>query len=526
MSMITVFAVTACSNGDPASAPPSPTQKQTAQPTPGAPSNAQPDLKRFYGQRLSWGDCGPFAGTQFAQAAFKVPGVQCAYLTVPLDYAHPNGDTAKIGVIRKPATGANRIGSLVINPGGPGVSGMEAAASMSSQPPMAAVNSRFDLVGFDPRGIGASKPQIHCLTDQEEDADRADDLEEDGTAKGVVKAEQFEKDFATKCAQRTDHGVGMLANMGTRDVARDMDVLRAALGDRKLTYLGYSYGTRLGYTYAEQFGKNVRAMILDGAVDPNQDSMDELIGQAKGFKDAFDDYSAWCVGQPDCALGRDKAKTAKAFQDLVRPLLQTKLTLQDGRKLSYDDATTAAIYALYDKTRWKDLNTGLNDLRSRRGDTLMHLSDEYNERGTDGHYSTTNDAFSAVHCVDDPPVTDKRKIFTTHTRYAKTAPFLDNGRKASSARDACAFWPAKPTSKPHLPKVKGVPAPLVISTTRDPATPYKAGVQLARAMKGHLLTYEGTQHTAFGQGISCVDKIGDKYLIDGKLPGEPQRCGP
>jgi pimeloyl-ACP methyl ester carboxylesterase len=480
-------------------------------------------LDRFYAQPLTWADCAPYATSQDAKSLFGTEGLQCARLTVPLDYASPQGDTITIGVLRHKASG-DRLGALVLNPGGPGASGMVAAASLASQVSSSELGQRFDLVGFDPRGIGASEPEVTCLTDQERDTERSEELDTDGSPAGVAKQEAQAKDFAVKCAQRTEHGTAMLANVGTRDVAKDMDVLRSALGEQKLTYLGYSYGTRIGYTYAEAFPNNVRAMVLDGALDPNQDETDSLVAQGAGFGTAFNQFAAWCAARSDCALGQNAAGATKAFQDLVRPLIDKPVTLADGRELTFDDATLGAIQAMYSQQLWQSLNSGLGELKNGRGTTLMALADQYNERDTSGHYTNTQDVFTAVRCVDDPRVTNKTEILDAENQYDTVAPFLDDGRPNGAALDACAFWPVPNTSEPHEPKVAGVSPVLVISTTNDPATPYQAGVNLAKAMNGALLTFEGTQHTIFLQGNSCVDQVGTDYLVNGTLPAAGKRC--
>jgi pimeloyl-ACP methyl ester carboxylesterase len=304
-----------------------------------------------------------------------------------------------------------------------------------------------------------------------------------------------------------------------------MDVLRSVLGDRKLTNLGFSYGTRLGYSYAEAFPHNVRAMLLDGALDPAQDAVESLVDQGAGFGKAFREFAAWCAPRRDCALGHDPNGATAAYQQLVRPLIEKPVVTGNGRKLSYENATTGTIAALYSQRYWETLNSGLNELRRGRAATLMALADMYNERDPNGHYSSTQDAFVAIRCVDDPRVTERAKIKQAQRRYAEVAPFLDPGLPPSAARDACAFWPVPNSSKPHLPNVQGVPPVLVISTTNDPATPYQAGVNLAKAMGGRLLTYEGTQHTVFLQGNRCVDQAGTTYLIDGTLPAKGTRCG-
>jgi hypothetical protein len=252
--------------------------------------------------------------------------------------------------------------------------------------------------------------------------------------------------------------------------------------------------------------------------------VDELVAQGAGFEKAFEDFVDWCVARQDCALGRDKSKALAEFLGLVRPLAQHPIDVGDGRKLSYSDATTGAVQALYSKDLWEYLNTGLTELKGNKATTLMLLADSYLERGQDGKYSTTQDAFTAIRCVDDPRVTDKTVVLEAQRRYKQVAPFLDDGSAPSSALDACAFWPVPNTGSPHLPSITGLPPVLVVSTTKDPATPYEAGVSLANALGGGLLTFEGTQHTAFLQGNNCVDDAGTAYLTDLKLPAEGTRC--
>jgi pimeloyl-ACP methyl ester carboxylesterase len=444
---------------------------------------------------------------------------------VPLSYANPDGPAIMLGILRMPAgDGSRRIGSLVINPGGPGASGLAAAVRLAGQAKNTELGKRFDFVGFDPRGISSSEPAIRCLTDQERDTQRADDDELDSSPAGVAKVEAEQRDYAGKCVQRTGDGADMLANMGTRDVVKDMDVLRSVLGDEKLSYLGYSYGTRLGTTYAETFPNSVRALVLDGALDPGQNVVDELVAQGEGFQKAFDAFTAWCVQRQDCALGQDRGQVLRNYLSLVRPLEDRPLDLGDGRKLSYSDATTAVIQALYAEELWETLNNGLVELQRQRGTTLMLLADTYFERDTDGHYTTTQDAFTAVRCVDDPRVTDKKLVVEAQQRYKQVALFLDDGHPASPALDACAFWPVPSTGSPHLPNVKGLPPTLVISTTGDPATPYQAGVNLAKALGGALVTYEATQHTAFLQDHKCVDDAGIGYLVNLTPPKAGLRC--
>ncbi|WP_439423216.1 alpha/beta hydrolase [Saccharothrix sp. HUAS TT10] len=484
------------------------------------PAGAVPaGLERFYGQQLGWEDCAPYATTGSSTTLFKnKKSIECTRLEVPLDYAEPEGRTIRVGLLRQRAAG-DRIGSLIINPGGPGASGMAAAASLGTQVKGSPVGDSFDLIGFDPRGVGASEPQVRCLTNEERDADRLD-TDVDTSPSGVAETEAENKAYAEKCAEAT--GVDVLANIGTRDVVRDLDVMRSALGDEKLTYLGYSYGTHIGAAYAQAFPGNVRALVLDGAVDPTQNQVESLIAQGAGFQKAFDAFAAWCATRQDCALGSDPAKANQAFRELTLPLVQRPVAVGE-RKLSYNDAITGAIQAMYSEELWAPLNAGLTELKNNRGDVLMLLADNYFDRDKEGRYSTITDAFVAVKCVDEPRITDRAVLDDVARRYKAAAPFLDDGQPAAGALDSCAFWPVPPTVQEQEP-VSGLPPVLVISTTGDPATPYEAGVSLAKELGGGLLTFEGNQHTVYLQGNSCVDDAGDEYLIGLELPAEGTRC--
>ncbi|MDQ2708687.1 MAG: alpha/beta hydrolase [Actinomycetota bacterium] len=481
------------------------------------------DLQKFYAQKLVWQGCAGFALSDAEKASFANPKFDCAYLEVPIDYAQVGGRSAQIAVLRQKATQpSQRIGSLLINPGGPGVSGIEAATGVAKSltPELA---QRFDLIGFDPRGVGASKPAIQCFTPAERDADRLD-VELDNSPAGVARQEGKSKDYANKCEQRS--GKDLLANAGTRDVVKDMDVLRQALGDQKLTYLGYSYGTRIGYAYAEAFPNNVRALVLDGALDPNQNLIDRSVAQAEGFQKAFDAFAASCTKQPGCPLGQDPKNANAAFRKLVDPLETKAVPLAGGRLLSYNDALTGVIQALYSEDLWYGLQRSLSELASGQGPRiLMFLADLYEGRQVDGTYEFTLDAFAAIGCVDDIPVTDPAVLLEADKRARQVAPFRDDGHGPDPARDPCAFWPVPHTSEPHLPQVPGLPPVMVISGTNDPATPYQAGVNLAKALGARLLTAEDNQHTVALQGDQCVDDYVTKYFLDPKaLPPDGARC--
>ncbi|MGH3594426.1 MAG: alpha/beta hydrolase, partial [Mycobacterium sp.] len=325
------------------------------------------------GQPVQWAPCRVSGGT-----AVKLPGgAQCGKLAVPVNYNHRGRDATTMAMVRFRATG-DKIGSLVINPGGPGESGIEAALGLvGSLPPR--VRERFDLVGFDPRGVAASRPALWCNSDADNDRQRAEP-QVDYSPAGVAHIEDETKAFVGRCIDKM--GKKFLANVGTVNVARDLDAIRAALGEDKLTYLGYSYGTRIGSAYAEAYPQNVRAMILDGAVDPNADPIEADLRQAKGFQDAFNDYAADCAKAPTCPLGTDPAKSVAVYHSLVDPLVDKDdpmvskpANTKDPRGLSYSDAIVGTIMALYSPTFWHHLTAGLTELAGDRGDTLLALAD-------------------------------------------------------------------------------------------------------------------------------------------------------
>jgi pimeloyl-ACP methyl ester carboxylesterase len=470
-----------------------------------------------YGQPPVWGSCAGFLGS-----AAAVPTAQCGMVDVPVDYAKPDGPQAQLAVIRVPATG-ERIGALMINPGGPGASAIDTVAGMSVSLANTDITSRFDLVGFDPRGVGHSTPQVRCRSDAEFDAYRRESLTDYSPA-GVAHIEQIYQRIAQDCIART--GLDFLANVGTASTVRDMDVVRAALGESQINYLGYSYGTELGAKYAEQFGDRVRAMVLDGAVDPASDPITENIRQLGGFQTAFDDYATDCARSVDCPLGQDPTQFDARYHQLVDPLVEQPGPTSDPRGLSYQDAITGTVNALYTQRYWKFLTSGLLGLQrgSDAGDLLL-LADDYQERDAAGHYSNQQDAFTAIRCVDSPYPTDPAVWAEADRQARAAAPFMAYGEFTGLApRDACAMWPVPPTSAPSDVTSPGPGKVVVVSTTHDPATPHQAGVDLAREMDASLITFNGTQHTVVFNGDACVDPAVVAFLVDSIQPSPNLQC--
>lgn len=471
------------------------------------------------GSPIEWGPCESAPSDQVRVP----PNAECGMLSVPVDWDNaddPDGDVAQLGLLRVKARG-EKIGSLIINPGGPGKSGKESAAQMSATLP-AELLERFDLVGFDPRGVASSTPAVWCNSDADHDRLRADNTVE-YTPEGVAHLETLTKEFVQRCVDKM--GPDFLANVGTASVVKDLDALRAALGDEKLTYLGYSYGTRIGASYAEEFPQNVRAMVLDGAIDPNADPVEADVRQAAAFQKAFDDYATDCAIDEDCPLGTDPVKAVEVYRSLVWPLVDKPADTTDPRNLSYNDAVVGTILPLYSPGLWRHLTAGLSEIKKGRGDTMLALADLYMGRDAQGRYNNGTDVRIAVNCVDKPPVTDRATLVEQDRRVREAAPFMAYGEFTGLApMSTCGFWPVPPTTTPHEISVNGLPPILVVSTTNDPATPYQAGVDLARQLGGTLVTFEGTQHTVALQGDSCVDDIATRYLVDVTVPPPDTRC--
>lgn len=468
-------------------------------------------------QQPLWGGCEQWVGD-----TSLIPTAQCAQISVPLDYANPAGTQAQIAVIRVLASG-QRIGALMVNPGGPGSSAVDTVAGMARSLGGTEFISQFDLVGFDPRGVGHSTPELRCRTDAEFDAYRREPRADYSPA-GVAQIEALYQQFAAQCAERM--GVDVLANIGTANAAQDMDGVRAALGDEQINYLGFSYGTALGTQYLQRYPDRVRAMVLDGAIDPAQSPIDENIRQMAGFQGAFEDYARDCALSEGCPLGTDPTQWVARYHALINPLVTAPAYTSDPRGLSYADAFTGTVNALYTPSYWKYLTSGLLGLAlgTDAGDLLM-LADEYQTRDYTGHYSNKQDAFNAIRCVDSPAPTDAASWVDADARIRQVAPFAEYGSFTGFApRDICAFWPVPATSAPHLPAPVPFGKVVVVSTSRDPATPYQAGVNLAGYLGAPLITYNGTQHTVVFTGQQCVDTAVTQYLANLVTPPDNLTC--
>lgn len=462
------------------------------------------DLQRFYDQEISWSTC---------------DGGECGQLEVPVDYADPGGDTIELALLRKPATGES-IGSLVVNPGGPGSPGTTYAqnADQAFRPQL---TERYDIVGFDPRGTGESSP-VDCLSDDQLDAYLSADPSPD-TPKEQRQFIGWSKRLGEGCVKNSGPIVG---HVTTIEAARDMDVLRAALDDDQLDYFGASYGTKLGATYAELFPDRVGRFVLDGALDVGASTHDINLEQGKGFETALEAYVESCVDTGDCYLGKDLDAGRKTITDFLDRLDRKPLpTGDDDRPLTEARGLSGIILPLYVSDYWFLLDEALKiALEEGDGSKLLLLADTYNSRNPDGTYlDNSAEAIWAINCLDDPWYAPRAKVLASVPAFEKASPTL--GRSFAWFDAACTGIQVKSSEKPLTIDAEGAAPIVVTGTTRDPATPFAWAKALADQLdSGVLIERDGDGHTAYNSGNDCVDEAIEAYLIDGTVPEDGLKC--
>ncbi len=429
---------------------------------------------------------------------------RCATLTVPLDWGDPAGPTVDLALGRLPATG-DRIGSLIANPGGPGGSGLE---FLSYEPFSTAVSRRFDIVSWDPRGVGDSTA-VTCG-----DSTVSDFLDDDPDPDDAGEQATLDADAAAVSEECRADDLDLLAHVGTRDVARDLEAIRRALGDEPLTYVGFSYGTQIGQQYAEFFPTRIRAMVLDGVVDPALGYTEFLLGQTAAFEQAFRANSAACrdAGPDECGV-----EDLPAAYDQVRERVERTRLPADGPDVGPAELAVAAVYTSYSADGWLDLGPALQQaIEDDDGQALSDLAQGYYDFGG-------FTAYAAVVCIDTPPPAgaDAYRAFADEAR--RVSPRF--GGQVANELLPCATWPVPPVAAPSAITAPGAPPILVVGNTGDPATPYDNAVAVADQLSsGVLVTADIDGHTAYGID-RCVTRVVDRYLIDLTVPPADPRCG-
>jgi pimeloyl-ACP methyl ester carboxylesterase len=479
----------------------SPSPLQPAQS--GSPLSQEPGLARYYRQQVVWKPCRG--------------GDQCTRISVPLDYAHPAGKAISLAVLKVPAQDKQqRVGALVVNPGGPGVSGISYAANTSAffGPEL---QQAFDIVGFDPRGVGESTP-VQCLSNGQLDKFVSSDPDPDTPAE-INASDRMVAQLGRGCVK--DSGA-LAAHISTPEAARDMDILRAALGQRKLTYFGASYGTFLGATYAELFPKRVGRMVLDGAIDPAASSLQTNLVQAHGFEVALRSYVANCVNRGGCYLGSTVDQGIARIQKFLRDVEAKPLPGSGGRQLTIGLAVPGIWLPLYNRDYWPYLDSALRSAFGGQGAQLLMLADSYNERGPNG-YNNSLEALYAINCLDHDDSIPSQKVPSYFPRFEKASPTF--GRIFAFGLSTCSKWPIHTGHKPAPIHTSGTPPILVVGTTRDPATPLAWARSLAHQISSAILvTRNGDGHTGYHAGNQCVDNTVESYLVSDKVPTGQVNC--
>ena len=469
----------------------------------------------------------------------------CAVITVPLDYANPTGETILIAVKKRAATGGHAQGALFINPGGPGDSGVSFAerAGNAFSPDLL---EAYDIIGFDPRGVGSSTA-ITCSSDDDSSSSTAEpsatassstsgtpsagtEPSPESSAEAASGGESYEEwaestrqsfqELTEQCASHTEPAA-LLDHVDTVSAARDLDILRALAGQEKLNYLGFSYGTYLASVYAETFPGNTGRMVLDGAIDPSLSLAEQGLGQAKGFEQALRTYVDYCQNSTGCPLSGGTDAGVQQIRDLITSANSTPLATGDpNRTVTGADIVTALSEYLYTtEQNWEPLNKALDQAINHRDGSAFAASEEQDTSSKDDG----GGAFQAVTCLDYPVEGDKTTWASQYEQAKREAPvFADS---AVGMDLVCSVWGHNGTRKPAQIHARGAAPILVVGTTGDPATPYAWSKSLAEQLdSGQLLTWEGNGHTAYGGDASCVNDAVDAYLISGTMPKKGLTC--
>lgn len=472
---------------------------------PAASDESPPDgLSAFYQQKLDWNECGPS---------------HCTWVKVPVDYTDPSGATLQLRVKLTPARDDKPRGKLFLNPGGPGGSGVEYLPLFVGQA-SSEVRDSYDFIGFDPRGVGSSTP-LECLPDKEFDTYTNLDPDPDDEAE-IAAARAATRELGEACAQ---NGGDLASHVSTLEAAKDIDILRALVGEKKLSYYGASYGTQLGATYAELFPSRVGRMILDGAVDASLDDRASSLGQAEGFERALDAYVAFCTAKRDCPLGTDPEGAKAKISDFIGALDANPMKSPKGRLLTEGAAFYGLVTPLYSEANWPILTAGLQGAFKGDPTIMLALFDTYFGRQPDGTYKdNSGEVITAVRCLDSTGASTVEQVKASFPEFEKVSPTF--GRVLAWGALGCQDWPleAEGTQQVEI-SAKGAAPILVVGTTRDPATPYEWAEALADQLEsGVLVTRAGDGHTGYHAGNSCIDDILDAYLLKDTVPENGVKC--
>ncbi|PWH06612.1 alpha/beta hydrolase [Brachybacterium endophyticum] len=480
---------------------------------PGDPAESS-DYAEYYDQHADWGTC-----DQGVRDEAAIPGLECASVKVPRAWDDPGAEDVEIAMVRLPATGDPK-GTLMTNPGGPGNSGVDFLAENGDYLFNQEVRRNYDLVSFDPRGVSRSEG-VRCLDDEQTDEYRADTFD-GGTPEGLTKSLDWMEKISDACEKNSGD---LLPYLDTYSAARDMDVLRAAVGDDSLNYMGFSYGTYLGSIYADLYPDRVGRFVLDGAMEPSLTADELVAGQAEGFQKATESFAKFCTEREDCPMESSSPKQATSeLSDLLDSISDEPLPTTDpDRPLTGALAAAGMQMTLYSNDYWSLGVDALKDAKNGDGTALLALADLSAGRQDDGSYKG-NDLFAinAVNCLDRPGVKDLDWQKKESKRLLKEYPAAG---MTDYSQAMCDLWPVKPLREPAPVHAEGSGEIVVVGTTRDPATPYAWSKKLAKELdNASLITFDGDGHTAYGRSGGCVEQAVNAYLIDGTSPQKGLTC--
>jgi len=464
--------------------------------------------EEYYAQTPDWKGCGG--------------SMECATVLAPLNWDEVSADSpVSLSLTRQKATGSERLGSVFVNPGGPGASGADFVANGVNRAASKQLQEYYDVVGWDPRGVAASDG-VQCYDAAGMDAYLF------GIAENTPRTDAWLDEiresaaaYGEACAEATGELLGYVDTVNT---AHDLDMLRSVVGDNKLNYIGYSYGTLVGSYYAEMFPENVGRVVLDGVVNPTATIFDMVLFQTTAFEKSLESYLAWCLAGSNCPFDGTVDQALRSVQILLEKVEATPLAGDDGRMLGVNTLLTAIIFPLYDEGSWPYLTDLFTELKTGGTRMAFALADAYYSRGLDGNYTdNSNEAFSAINCLDYERVTDIEVMRKNAQAIAEAAPVF--GKYQGFGELGCADWPYPERTLRTEITASGAAPIMVVGTTGDPATPYQWAVDLAGTLENAVLvTYNGEGHTAYNRSNACVLNAVDNYMIKGIIPSADPQC--